>query len=331
MASVLRESTDASAPVLTAQGGSLNALLKTVLVDGYGTQDPLGWSVLFEDTLKNELVIRADAGTRFPVKIFDDRVDYDYRHAIVIAYESMSTIDNGFQPCPLSSAGENRCIFKSSSASGATPIPWKIIGDNKGFWLLIRSFVPQYGTDELSYGQFWCPHYIGDYTPIDISNKFNFMTLLYHSNGYGYFRAGQLEVPLWVMRDPETQEPGSVAVFAYTWHGGLGYLFGNNVDKYGISPVNGRYLYETPSVWHNNSPIGYIPGFYNMLWRSNAINAHTSYFHQNAEELTPFFDIESDSKKIFVFPFRNSSNNASSNGNHCQRGSILVGEGFRNV
>jgi hypothetical protein len=331
MPSVLRESTDTDAPPLTSEAGSLTNLLKAVLVDGYGTQAALGWSVLFEEDLTKELVIQSNSGTRFPVKISDNRSATNFQTALVTAYESMSTINVGYMPCPQSSAGEYRCICKSSSNSGSSPIPWKIIGDDKGFWILVRGFYPQYGAVDTAYGKFWIPHYIGDYNSIDIGNRFNFVTLLSNSNFQGYFRNGVYGEPFWLMRDPHTQESGSQITGTYSWHTGLNYLFGNNVNVYGISPVNGRYLYESSSIWQNNQPVGRLPGFYNMLWRSKIVNTSTSYFQMDAEELEDFFDVENEAKKIYVFPFRNVSNNAVSNGHYVHRGSILVGEGFRNA
>src|SRR5438309_11659795 len=46
------KSTDASAPALTGQVGSLTALLDAILVNGYGTKTAAGWTIGFTTTKK---------------------------------------------------------------------------------------------------------------------------------------------------------------------------------------------------------------------------------------------------------------------------------------
>lgn len=323
MPSVLRESTDTSAPTLTGESGSLTNLLKAVLVNGYGSKDPLGWSIAFEDDTSKELVIRSDSGTRFFVKISDNRIDYDYKFAYCVAYESMADIDTGYGPCPSDSLGEYRNIFKSDT-TGSVEVPWKIIGDNKGFWILTKAFNPQYG--ESGYGLLWEPHYIGDYTPLNITNKYNFMTILHHSNGYGYFQPNS-DVCVNLMRHPDTFENGSVGAMLTQWHSGDGHLYGNSIL---FSPKYGRYYYETPMMWLDGVPHGTAPGFYSMLWRTSSVAASTGYYHFTNEELADFFEGSTD-KKMFIFPFRYINYSPISVGHDAHRGSILIGEGFRNA
>jgi hypothetical protein len=331
MASVLRESTDDSAPVLTSEAGSLINVLKKVLVEGYGAQSPLGWTVMFDDLVSNECVFRANSGTRFPIKISDNRSEISYNSAFVFAYENMASVDIGYMQCPNPDDRNYACIFKSSSNSGTSPIQWKIIGDDKGFWILTRPFFNEYPTN-YEYGWFWEPHYIGDYTSIPINNPYNFVTLLHHSNGYGYFRGVQYGDPLWLMRDPLTKEPGCINTYASSWHLGLTYLFGNNMNALGVSPSDGKYLYENVSIIANERPCGTLPGFLNMLWRCSSFSINTSYYNMNSQEVESFFEQDGE-KKIFVFPFRDFSNSATTLGStgNTHRGSILIGEGFRNV
>ena len=57
---------DTGAPSLAPGNGNLQDLLKAVLVDGYGSYDPLGWSMEYDDTLNDVRVFRNDpAGTGF--------------------------------------------------------------------------------------------------------------------------------------------------------------------------------------------------------------------------------------------------------------------------
>jgi len=325
MPSVLRESTDASAPILTAEVGSLIHVLKKVLVDGYGDKTALGWSIMLEDEDVNECVFRANSGTRFPIKISDNRDEP--RSAFVKAYESMSDINTGYGMCPFTTDIEHSCILKSSNNSGSAPIPWKIIGDDKGFWFITKASHAQY-PDNIQYS-FWFPHYFGDYTALSIQNKYNFMTLTQRSDSYEEFKPSATHInTLSVIRDPATFEPGCVTVAPLGAFSG--YLFGNNMGSYGVSPMNGKYIYEKPVVLRNNIPIGTIPGFLNMWWRSSAVLT-TDYYPMNAAEVEPFFDIKSDTEKIFVFPMRYVNHQAATNGHGVQRGSIIIGDSFRNA
>ena len=64
-------STDASAPVLTGQVGSLIAVLDACLVNGYGTKTAAGWTKPFADA-SNTAVYRSGSGSRAFFRFFDD-------------------------------------------------------------------------------------------------------------------------------------------------------------------------------------------------------------------------------------------------------------------
>lgn len=327
MASVLRESTDDSAPILTNTAGSLTALLKVVLVEGYGTQPPLGFSVVYEDILTNTLVLRGNSGTRFFIKIEDNLSDKSYQLARVFTYESMSDINTGYAACPPRIVTDFNYIVKSQYDNTSFHMEWKIIGDDKGFWLLIRTLEPNYA--DTGYGLLWVPHYIGDYTPTDISNKYNFMTVLQHSSYYNYFRLNYGNYSsgcIYVMRNPIGMEPGSISVTLKTLNQRVNSI--GNENAVSMSPVNGRYLYETPKMIYYDNDVGSIPGLYHMLWRTSQ-SLLGNYYNQSDAEMAVFYD-ESPDRKILVFPTRYEGGNVTT-GNYVQRLSILIGEGFRNA
>lgn len=322
MASFLRESTDSGAPILMSKDqGSMNMLLKAVLVDGYGSQSALGWSVAFEDLLSYELVLRADSGTRFFIKIDDNQSQHNYRYSLVTAYETMTDINTGLMPCPLASAGEYRYLAKSLGTTTNGAVPWKIIGDDKGFWLLTQYGYPDYTTGARSY--FWAPHYIGDYTSLDITNTYNFMTILSNSDGQGYFLQNNNNC-CYVMRDPLTQESGAIKFFPETWHKGYtDSTFGNNLIP-SVSPINGQYIYEPTHVFSNNNPHGNIPGLLSMLW--SCADQTTNYI-MTEQEMQVFSEVSSN-KEIITLPIRRLNRTDYYLG---IRISIIIGEGFRNA
>lgn len=79
----MRSSDDASAPILSGNAsGALILVLKAVLVDGYGTTDPLGWEVAFEDIVNNICVFRPLSGTLRPfIRVKDNELSGNTRYA----------------------------------------------------------------------------------------------------------------------------------------------------------------------------------------------------------------------------------------------------------
>ena len=94
-------SEDASAPELKYVNGSLIALLKAVLVNGYGTTQSLGWTLEFEDATANLAVFRMKGGTRTYIQVDDNAVgNTAVGQASIYAYETMSSVRDGIGPCP---------------------------------------------------------------------------------------------------------------------------------------------------------------------------------------------------------------------------------------
>jgi len=329
MPSVLRRYDDDGAPLLNGNvAGSLVNVLRTVLVDGYGTQPGMGWTVEYEDAVNNVIVFR-QGGTnpdRPHIRIADNYTGRTTTQiAYVCAYDSMSDANTGIGPCPPSEAGEYRYILKANG-NYSEAMPWVIIGDELGFWLLIRAW-DQTGAATNNGSLYWV-HYIGDWDSNFGGNSYNFCTILSHSNGYGYFGNTPSWLTTYVQRHPVTQAEGAVAAYP-NWH----YTNGNSMIGYNsttydsayTSPINGRYIYYPLMMFLTSWPYptwGTIPGMYNMMWRRES----TGYY-MNAEERTEFYDIYGD-KKMFVFAIRQQSYPYNS---LVARGSILIGEGFRNA
>lgn len=116
-------STDANAPVLTTDPGSLKTLLKACLVTGYGDKLPLGWQMLFESEDKKSAAFASQDPTasKFAFKIDNSGATT----AKLSAYQSMTDINTGVKPI----AVDNLYDLYATS--------WRLIGHSKTFVLLL--------------------------------------------------------------------------------------------------------------------------------------------------------------------------------------------------
>ena len=88
-------STDASAPVLSNANGSLIAVMRACLVDGYGSKAAAGWTAPYTGT--NLIAFKEGAGgnNRF-LRVFDGGADTSTSRVIKVrAYENMTAISTG--------------------------------------------------------------------------------------------------------------------------------------------------------------------------------------------------------------------------------------------
>jgi hypothetical protein len=130
---ILYRSTDASAPVLTGQVGSLIALLDACLVTGYGSKSAAGWGKPFTGT--NLAVFRAPSGVRHYLDVDDTGPDAGAaREARIAGYETMSAVGTGTQRFP--AAGTN-IICRKSATADATARAWHLYADDKTFYLWV--------------------------------------------------------------------------------------------------------------------------------------------------------------------------------------------------
>lgn len=101
MAWTLYQSTDAGAPALGTSVGDFLAVLRAILVDGYGTKDPAGWSEEFTDT--NKAVFRQGPGaaSRKYWRIDDNGTGPGGAdEALLRGFDTMSDVDTGTNAFP---------------------------------------------------------------------------------------------------------------------------------------------------------------------------------------------------------------------------------------
>lgn len=124
-------STMASAPTLTGQAGSLVALLDAVLVNGFGAQTGLGWSIQYTATNKRVYLAGAACRCRAALRVLDDAsLAAGAREAGTTAAESFSDIDTAVNAFTIGA------VFRKSSSADGTTRPWHAFGDDRTVILL---------------------------------------------------------------------------------------------------------------------------------------------------------------------------------------------------
>ena len=135
------KSTDAGAPVINGEAGSLIAALDACLVTGYGDKAAAGWTKPFEGT--NKAVFRNDAvagsGRFFQCLNDGSALGGATLHVCGIrGFASMTTVDDGLEPFPTEGQRSMGQLIRTGSASGnATGVEWHIMADSRAVHLFI--------------------------------------------------------------------------------------------------------------------------------------------------------------------------------------------------
>lgn len=132
--------TDAGAPQITGEIGTLNDALHAILVTGYGTTQPAGWTREFNDAASRTMVWRPAAGPRHYLQVQDNGPGAGtYKEARIRGYETMSAYNTGTGPFPTTGQAASGRIIRKSAALSATQCPWHAVYDESTLYLLIDS------------------------------------------------------------------------------------------------------------------------------------------------------------------------------------------------
>lgn len=143
----LYKSTDASAPVLTGQVGSLVALLDAVLVNGYGSQTAAGWTKPFSITNKGAY-LQNTTGSNNPSGMYlyvDDTGPGagGAREARLCGFETMSAITptgtGQFPTTAQMTAPSGALVARKSATADATARAWTIIANGQTIYMFFES------------------------------------------------------------------------------------------------------------------------------------------------------------------------------------------------
>lgn len=158
MTAKLFKSTDASAPVLTGQVGSLVALLDAVLVNGYGSIAAAGWTKPYTATNKAVFRNSASTGTGFYLDV-NDAAPVTAAEARVRGYEVMTAVATGTNPFPTTAQITTGLAIRKSSTADSTARPWYILADDTVFYLFTETgdsnFVGPTRASTFAFGDFY--------------------------------------------------------------------------------------------------------------------------------------------------------------------------------
>lgn len=138
MTARLYKSTDASAPALTGQVGSLVAVLDAVLVNGYGTMTAAGWTKPYNATNKGVYRNSTTNGTGFYLDV-DDSAPATAKEARVRGYEVMTAVATGTGPFPTTAQMTNGLFARKSVTADSVARPWFILADDTVFYMFVET------------------------------------------------------------------------------------------------------------------------------------------------------------------------------------------------
>lgn len=153
-------STDASAPTLDGQKGSLITVLKACLVNGYGAKTAAGWTIALDDAVNHKIIFRNNAvtgsGRYFRIqdngRIASGTTSYHTTdracNAALVGMRGYSDIDTPIIPFPRVMTGTflhndyayGVTIRKSYNTSNADYVkPWIVIADSRTCYIITTS------------------------------------------------------------------------------------------------------------------------------------------------------------------------------------------------
>ncbi len=312
---------DAGAPVLTGSLGSFINVLQKVLVDGYGSKPGLGWTRVFSATNK---AVYQNEGTETLVR-FDHTVEAG--KVYFRGYESMINIDAGLSPCPPLSYATNYILLNASNIQPSNVVPWRILGDSKGIWILVNPNYANAGgyTTAIATGTYKL-YYIGDYIPFDFANiHYNFCTMqgavfTATNDDWKFSTVPNINTHYWGMRG-ENMFPAAVNIGLSSGSQYEVTAFGYSPDiSYFGSPIQAT---SVPALHSITGIMGRLPGLKNSLSKGNNRGVNlANYAEMQAVKPEMVFDM-GDYKEHFwlTYPW---SNNV---------GYVVLteGKGFRNA
>lgn len=318
-------STDASAPQLYGTSGSLNAVLKAVLINGYGSTLPIGWTLPFDSG--NVSVFRPAAGVRPFVRINDGWADPNF--ADLRAYMTMIDVNNGAEMMPFLALN---CLLHKRYSSGASAIPWIIVGDEAGIYLLVKPGYPLYG--DTPRGNPWSIYFFGDYVPWDIRNKWNFnIHGMYASDVYGGIgnHADTFGCSL-IMRSPATYQKG----FVYCGVTGISQVNARSgiENALGLRKLGGSYLTTPVRLYLSNALvvpsmiIGNYPGLFCVMEvdTSSATTSNEDFVYKEVTDYNGNMNLIVTGTAFSLIAYGNYPSKY-----YLIRAMIRVGRGFRNA
>lgn len=128
MQPIIYSASDANAPQLTKNAGTLKTILKACLVTGYGNKPAAGWEIAWEDAVANKMAIRSKNPTSIKSVLLISDIQSTY--ADVSAYNSWDAANNvGVQNF------KSGYFLKNGNTS---TVNWLVFATDKFFYLFVE-------------------------------------------------------------------------------------------------------------------------------------------------------------------------------------------------
>jgi hypothetical protein len=134
-APTIYKSSDASAPTLTGQVGSLIGVLDACLVNGYGAKSAAGWTKAFSGT---NIAAYRQASTGLYLSVDDSASGTGgAKEALIRGYEAMTAVLTGTNPFPTSVQIASGLNWRKSTTADATARGWMVIADSRTLYMFV--------------------------------------------------------------------------------------------------------------------------------------------------------------------------------------------------
>lgn len=169
MGVTLYQWTDASAPSLTGQVGSLTALLDAILVNGYGSVSAAGWSIAYTSTNKRQYAM-ASGGTGRQLYVDDTGPGGGgAKEARVTGWVGGSGLNAGTRQFPTTTqmtSPSGAVVWRKSNTADTTVRPWRAVADGHTLWLMLYNgdFTTPLPAQMCAFGDFF------SYNAADVDN-----------------------------------------------------------------------------------------------------------------------------------------------------------------
>ena len=133
--------TDTSAPVLSGTAGALTNLLDKILVTGYGTQPPAGWSIAFTATnMRDYKMSTVSPALGYTLDVNDNGPGAGtFKEARVRGFETITGIAAGTNPFPTTTQQPAGLFVRKSVSLDSVARPWLAIADERTFYLFMQT------------------------------------------------------------------------------------------------------------------------------------------------------------------------------------------------
>lgn len=204
---------------------------------------PVGWIKPYSGTNKAAYARTDLAACAMLLRVDDTPAQYP----ALIMYETMSAIDTGTGPAPLT--GSN--YFGKSGTADATAREWRLFADSRGFYLFCKSA-----------GAYW--YAALEFNDIDsYKSGDQFSTVLHASSSpSGYFTYYALGSWGLISRS-YSQDGGCVSGKCYS-HAGSPSALGSNLQAYRAPTDNGFHAWPV-EIWENTVARGLLAGLWNPI------------------------------------------------------------------